>query len=162
MAVLIGVSPDVKGKNLNLDKSPFTIGGASDNVLPLSIPGVSGHHCEIVTEGTTFKLRDLGSTNGTRINGRDITEHTLRSGEVIAVGTVEFLFNDGSEATDAGTDAQVVEDAGGGKKPVGFDSISPFGPRRREATGRLTTVLVILGIVAVCAIGFVLYKLFME
>lgn len=161
MAVLIGVSPEVKGKNLSLDKSPFTIGGASDNVLPLAIPGVSGHHCQILTEGTTFKLHDLGSTNGTRVNGRDITEHTLRSGELIAVGTVEFLFNDGSEATDPGVDAQVVESAGGDAKPTGFDSISPFGPRRREPSGWMAAVLIILGILAVGAVGFMLYKLFM-
>jgi pSer/pThr/pTyr-binding forkhead associated (FHA) protein len=166
MAVLIGMSPEVKGRNHAIDKSPFTIGNATDNAILLSVPGVSGHHCEIVTgEDGKFTLIDKGSTNGTRVNNRDVTEHILHSGEIIAVGTVEFMFNNEAEDTGSGggtaSTPEIVEGTGSGARPAGFDSISPFGPRRREPTGRMATTLVILGIIAVVGIGYLLYKLFM-
>lgn len=165
MSVLIGMSPEVKGRNYAIDKSPFTIGNATDNSVLLSVPGVSGHHCEITTgEDGRLTLRDKGSTNGTRVNNHDLTaDHVLKSGEIIAVGTVEFMFNNEAEDTGEGVMAQpeIVEDKGSGVRPAGFDSISPFGPRRREPTGRMATALIVLGVLALGGVAFLVYKLFM-
>ena len=64
----------------------FSIGRGPANTLALSNPDVSRHHAEIVSEDESWVLRDAGSTNGTYVNGRRITEHALRPGDVIKVG----------------------------------------------------------------------------
>ena len=61
---------------------------ASDHRL--DDPTVSGHHCEIVVLNDEVFVRDLGSTNGTFINGQQIRESPLRAGETLHVGTVEM------------------------------------------------------------------------
>lgn len=166
MAVLIGMSADVKGKNFSIDKSPFTIGRNSDNAIPVDNISVSGHHCEIITEGDHFTLRDTGSTNGTRVNNKDVKEAVLRPKDLVQVGSVEFLFNaEGAQMDDAPADGEypkteVVVAEGPAQQPASFSSISPFGARRRESTGNWTLIIVLIGVVALAAVGFVLYKLF--
>lgn len=57
----------------------FTIGRAPDNgvVIPQQSTGVSGHHCAIVLQDGRAFLRDMGSTNGTFVNGRRIAAGQL-------------------------------------------------------------------------------------
>jgi hypothetical protein len=68
------------------------IGRQSDNDLVVVDPGVSRHHAEVINSGGTCTLRDLGSTNGTYVNGAVVHEHVLRAGDQISFGStvVEF------------------------------------------------------------------------
>jgi len=68
------------------------IGRQADNDLVVTDPGVSRHHAEVTSERGTCTLRDLGSTNGTLVNGGRVSEHVLRDGDRIQVGSsvVEF------------------------------------------------------------------------
>ena len=61
-------------------------GAAQTNSLPLADPGASRHHAEIVWVDENWVLRDTGSTNGTYVNERRITEHVLRPGDVVKIG----------------------------------------------------------------------------
>ncbi len=67
----------------------FTIGKAPDNDLVLSDDTVSRHHCEIVKAPDGLHVRDLGSTNGTKIDGVRVREATLTPGAVLKIGEVE-------------------------------------------------------------------------
>jgi hypothetical protein len=68
------------------------IGRQSDNDLVVVDPGVSRHHAEVINTGVTCTLHDLGSTNGTYVNGSVVHEHALRDGDQISIGStvVEF------------------------------------------------------------------------
>jgi hypothetical protein len=68
------------------------IGRQSDNDLVIPDPGVSRHHAEITNEGGSCTIRDLGSTNGTVVNGTVIREHRLDDGDRVTLGrtVVEF------------------------------------------------------------------------
>jgi hypothetical protein len=68
------------------------IGRQADNDLVVTDPGVSRHHAEVTNERGTCTLRDLGSTNGTLVNGTRVGEHALRDGDRIHIGSsvVEF------------------------------------------------------------------------
>lgn len=68
------------------------IGRQADNDLVIADPGVSRHHAEVTNERGTCTLRDLGSTNGTLVNGARVKQHALRDGDRISVGSsvVEF------------------------------------------------------------------------
>ena len=74
------------------EQGTTTIGRASDNTISLDDSAVSSHHAKIVTLFHTSYIEDLGSTNGTLVNGKPIYKHTLHSGDVIAVGNHQLLF----------------------------------------------------------------------
>ena len=60
--------------------------------IVLTDPNVSRQHAEIVRQGDGFMLRDLGSTNGTRLNRRDVQQAVLQHGDRIELGTTELVF----------------------------------------------------------------------
>jgi transcriptional regulator with GAF, ATPase, and Fis domain len=66
------------------------IGKAQDNDLVLGDDTVSRHHCEIVRMPDGIHVRDLGSTNGTRVDGTRVREATIGAGNVLRVGEVEI------------------------------------------------------------------------
>jgi hypothetical protein len=69
-----------------------TIGRLPDNTVVIDSPAVSGHHACVSLDGETFILEDLDSTNGTFVDDRRVTRHTLKSGDVVRIGdhAVEF------------------------------------------------------------------------
>jgi DNA-binding NtrC family response regulator len=70
----------------------MTIGKAPDNDLVLGDDTVSRHHCELVRTGDGIQVKDLGSTNGTKIDGTRVHEATIASGSVLKVGEIEIAF----------------------------------------------------------------------
>jgi TolB protein len=74
-------------------RAELTVGRAEDNSLALADPKVSRHHARIDREGTSFVLTDLGSANGTRVDGVRVTgPHPLQHGERIAIGDAELTY----------------------------------------------------------------------
>jgi len=70
----------------------MTIGKAPDNDLVLSDDTVSRHHCELVRAPDGIHVRDLESTNGTKIDGTRVREAMVQPGSVLKVGEVEISF----------------------------------------------------------------------
>jgi len=68
------------------------IGRSSDCSISLSDPNVSRRHAEVRRIGDGYSLVDLGSTNGTEVNGQRIQETALMNGDVIGVGTTSITF----------------------------------------------------------------------
>jgi transcriptional regulator with GAF, ATPase, and Fis domain len=66
-----------------------SVGKADDNDLVLPDDTVSRHHCELVREGDAVRVRDLQSTNGTRVDGTRVTDALLSPGAVLKVGEIE-------------------------------------------------------------------------
>ena len=69
-------------------KSSTTVGRALDNDVVLEAGDVSRHHARLEYGGGELRLVDLGSTNGSRVNGRRVSEDRVRPGDEIAFGTV--------------------------------------------------------------------------
>jgi len=69
-----------------------TIGRMADCELPVGDPNISRRHAEVRAQGSGFVLHDLGSTNGTRVNGVVVAEHVLRDGDVITLGGTRLTF----------------------------------------------------------------------
>lgn len=71
--------------------------GAAD--VRLDDPAISGEHCRVNWEGERdIALIDLGSENGTRINGRRTSRHSLRHNDVILIGETRVIFKFVGEA----------------------------------------------------------------
>ena len=69
-----------------------TIGRGRHNHMVVEDSLVSRRHCQIHREDGGFFIEDLGSTNGTFVNGQRIHRHVLRSGDVIKLGQTELIF----------------------------------------------------------------------
>ncbi len=73
-------------------KDAVRIGRLPDNDLVLYDTGVSRYHCEIICLGDIYTLRDVGSANGTLLNGASITETEIYEGDEIVVGPITLKF----------------------------------------------------------------------
>lgn len=76
------------GATLDLDGGRYTIGRQEDCDLPIDSSTVSRKHAVLVRRNDTWWVFDLGSTNGTRVNGRRASELPIRPGDRIKVGTI--------------------------------------------------------------------------
>jgi hypothetical protein len=77
-----------------------TIGRASECDFVSLHPSVSRHHCAIKFTGERFHVRDLGSKNGTRLNGKEITEAEAAIHDVLILGSETFVLGVDSLAED--------------------------------------------------------------
>lgn len=79
------VLPD--GRRIGLGSEPLVIGRLAENAIVFEDPNVSRKHAEIVASGGGWVVRDLGSTNGTKVNGTTIAgERALRDGDIVSFG----------------------------------------------------------------------------
>ena len=79
------------GQSLPLPKGKFLIGREEDCHLRPNSDLVSRHHCVFSTDEFSVRLRDLGSTNGTLLNGEKLVgAKTLKAGDRVLVGKLEF------------------------------------------------------------------------
>ncbi len=81
-------------KRFTLGNGSITVGRQPDNTLVLPDELASRHHCVIEPCQSGFRVRDLGSSNGTRLNNQRIDAEDLDNGDVIRVGKVELRFID--------------------------------------------------------------------
>jgi transcriptional regulator with GAF, ATPase, and Fis domain len=97
---LLSLNGPRRGEEVIIDRECFRIGKSPDSDLMLADETVSREHCEIVRDDKGYLLRDLGSTNGTLLDGAEIREGYLRAGVVISVGRVELKVRPFAERID--------------------------------------------------------------
>jgi len=84
------VLPD--GSRVRLADRPMVIGRAAEADIRLADTSVSRRHAEVRPEGDGWNVRDLGSTNGTKVNGAVITDRKLKDGDTVSVGDSHLRF----------------------------------------------------------------------
>jgi ABC-type multidrug transport system ATPase subunit len=120
---------------LPLPTSRMRIGRTDDNELVLSDLSVSKHHAELrKTSDGKYQIADLGSHNGTFVNGQRVTSATLTEKDIVGIGHATFRLTDGElrEYIDTGDVSLVAQDlvveVSGGK--ILLDHVSfPLGER---------------------------------
>lgn len=80
------------GERVPLGEYVVTIGRQNDCTIVLADPNVSRHHAEIRPAADGYAVVDLGSTNGTKVNGQRIIEHQLRDGDELLCGNTVMSF----------------------------------------------------------------------
>jgi pSer/pThr/pTyr-binding forkhead associated (FHA) protein len=80
------------GRMVALPSQMVTIGRAPDNDVVVGDPATSGHHGRIEVRQGSFWISDLGSTNGTLVNGEPVIEKQLSDGDMIAIGQNTLRF----------------------------------------------------------------------
>jgi hypothetical protein len=92
MAKLVVILNGAIVGNHFIDKGRISIGRRSGNDIYLDDPGVSKAHAVIQTVGNDHIYEDLGSTNGSTMNGSRITKHILQNGDVINLGAYQLKY----------------------------------------------------------------------
>ena len=83
-----------QGQTVTVAGAEFIIGRDPTCQWQLDLPSVSRHHVRIFTLNGQWRVRDLGSSNGTKRNGEAIEESELASGDRLAIGDVPVVFQD--------------------------------------------------------------------
>jgi len=106
MAKLILSMDGLVLKEIPLSKERTTIGRKPSNDIQIDNLAVSGEHAVIVTIMSDSFLEDLGSTNGTIVNGNPVKKHFLQNNDVIELGKykLKFLAEPGVQATASAAD----------------------------------------------------------
>ena len=91
-AMLTFESGPFAGRIVALPNQMITMGRAPDNDVVVGDPATSGHHGRIEVRTGSFWISDLGSTNGTQVNGQQVIEKQLTDGDMIAIGQNTLRF----------------------------------------------------------------------
>jgi pSer/pThr/pTyr-binding forkhead associated (FHA) protein len=78
------------GDPIPLLKPTLMVGRRESADIVLRFPNVSGHHCELTLENGSWTVKDLRSSNGTKVNGTRVTEQKLRPGDKLSIAKHDF------------------------------------------------------------------------
>ena len=127
MEVVLVMFKDDERREFPLAKTRTILGRRQDCDLRIPTRDVSRRHCEITPgeKRSEVIVRDLGSSNGTYLNGKRIAESTLKPGDRLTVGPVTFIVQiDGEPATIKPEDAApFLEEAEAVVTPVPADGV---------------------------------------
>lgn len=124
MARLVLLGEAFNGRTYELKVDKTTVGRVSDNAFEIPEASVSSHHAEIILSGNDILIRDLGSTNGTFINGEKITEAVLKPGQTLRFGTVDLRL-----------------DTGDGPVPTAAPASAPSSPKKPKQNLDQTVII---------------------
>jgi hypothetical protein len=82
------------GQHFSLDRPVVNVGRRIDNQIILEDSHVSRTHAQLRVRDGRFVLFDLGSTGGTKVNGRKVKQHILRPGDVITIAKLRLVYGE--------------------------------------------------------------------
>lgn len=98
---LVRVNDSFAGEEFSLSEQQNTIGRTDDNFILLSDSSISRKHATIHRRADLYMIEDRGSSNGTRLNGKEVTDkEELAAGDHVEFGSVEFIFAEGDASVD--------------------------------------------------------------
>jgi pSer/pThr/pTyr-binding forkhead associated (FHA) protein len=103
-----------------LNKERITIGRKPENDIQIDNLAISGRHALITTILDASFLEDLGSTNGTYVNGKLIKKHALKHGDEIIIGRQQFTYlNEAAAAREEDPEKTVLLSPGSARLAMG-------------------------------------------
>ena len=91
-ARLVVLNTNLAGSQFNLPQPEVVIGRTPDNDIALDHRSISRHHAKITQSEGTFRVTDLGSANGIRVNGDPYSNVELRRGDILELGHIQLRF----------------------------------------------------------------------
>ena len=144
-----------------LTEDVVTIGRLTDNTIRIDDVSVSSHHAQFtISGGGEYRLKDLNSTNGTRVNGSQISESPVYGGDKLRFGKIEAFYLSGvTGATQAMPEAEraVPRPGESSQRPADFANASmlagKFGAKDPVARGIMGFALFSILVFIVAAIS---------
>jgi pSer/pThr/pTyr-binding forkhead associated (FHA) protein len=127
---LISDNGEIFESEFPLDKLPLIIGRSPKAALRVRDRWVSHRNCEVLKIDGSLVVRDLGSRNGTLVNGQHVTEAPLTPGDRLTVGMTTFVVSGDSDdlESNAGESTLILGDAALEARRI-VDKISRQKPR---------------------------------
>jgi pSer/pThr/pTyr-binding forkhead associated (FHA) protein len=144
MPKLVALTEGLTGRSYELKPEKTTVGRLDDNQFCIPEPSVSSHHCELMLKGDEIHVKDLGSTNGTFINGDQVSEGSLKPGQILRLGIVELRYETGKRQTDQPRQTVKLDPSG----TQSFDKNAAFG--RKD--NKINKIFIGVGVVLLLAI----------
>jgi pSer/pThr/pTyr-binding forkhead associated (FHA) protein len=162
MPRLVVLSEGLTGRSHELKAEKTTVGRVEDNTFQIPDPSVSSHHCEILLKGNEVTIRDLNSTNGTFINGQQITEASLKPSQILRLGQVEVRL-EGDQATTS--QKKTLDHTQVVPQGIKFEELGQmaksgnpgFEKKSNKGTKIFITVAIIVGVGILVALAWVLF-----
>ena len=154
----------VSGTAHELVEELITIGRSPDNTIVIGDPSVSSRHAQLQLVGETYRLKDLGSTNGTRVNGIPTTDAALRFDDRIRFGAVEARYEPDTSGSQPLPQLEEIRarPAELSAVPADFANASPFARQKGQKDSFRNAVFVGLGIVLLVFLGGMIAVLMMH
>lgn len=161
MSKLVIFLPDAGEVVYELTEAMISVGRIEDNIIQITDASVSTHHAEFVLSGGEYVLKDLESTNGTRVNGKRVAEAKLCPGDRVRFGSVEGVFE--PDVKGAGLPLPPLDEntpqvmpADQSQRPEGFGNASPFA-RKTAERDVFKIVAIAAGVLALVAAAIAIY-----
>jgi len=155
----------ISGVTHELVDEAITIGRGADNTIVVNDPSISTHHAQLLLEGDTYRLKDLDSTNGTRVNGKPVTETVLRFDDRIRFGAAEARYESsevgGSKPLPKPEEIKAQFAEAGAELPH-LTSGSPFRRQQEQNDPVRTGIIIGLGIVLLVFLASMVAMLMMH
>lgn len=132
---------DRAGEVVPVADRPVRIGRRPGNDVVLADEKTSGVHAEVVPEGDRHVLRDLGSTNGTFLDGKRVTELVLTPGDVVTIGRLQVKF-------------RLAGDAAGGPVDAGELAVRRLDAGRVQKRGSALAMVALVAVLGAGAGGY--------
>jgi len=140
MPKLLVSLPDAPEKTHDLTEDTITVGRVEDNALQIDDISVSSRHATLTLADGEYVLRDIGSTNGTRLNGKQLdpeTDHRLKEGDTILFGKIDATYQSDVPAVSGARplpteDEPALAPAAASVKPADFANASPFQTKAKK------------------------------
>lgn len=166
MPKLLVSLPETGNVTHELTDPEITVGRVSENTLQIEDISVSSRHATLTLgEGGDYVLRDIGSTNGTELNGKEIereTDHKLQDGDKIVFGKIEasYVSENPAEAREMPQTEEVsAVVASSSKRPADFANASPF-QKKKKRKDPIGVVLVVVAVLAILGFGAVIAAIY--
>ena len=164
MPRLVVLSEGLTGRSHELKAETTTVGRTEENTFQIPDPSVSSHHCEVILRGNEVVIRDQNSTNGTFINGQQITESVLKPSQILRLGQVEVRLE--SEQAAASQKKQLLDHTQVVPQGIKMDELGQIaksgsrGFEKKSNTGTKIFIIVaiVAGILIMGALAWVLFR----
>jgi hypothetical protein len=167
MPRLVSQSSEFAGQTFEMKGPEVTVGRLADNGIQIEHASVSGHHGVFKLDGLDYSIKDLGSTNGTRINGEKVNEQKLRRNDILRLGNIELLYDSehappGQPMPSPSERVNLAECATHGR-PADFVNASPLGKKVRGKQSKLwVSILSLLAVLAAGALAYFVWAIFLN
>ena len=137
-AILFALNSPCQGRQFVVSGQAATIGRSAECEIQIDLISVSRKHAVIQVAGDGFRIRDLGSRNGLKINDIDLPEAELRHGDILTVGEVQLRFEESEPVRETSDPARPAAEEE--RSLTGMDVIaaaqSPVAPAEAQYVGR--------------------------
>jgi len=165
MPKLIISLPDGLDITHELTEDVVTIGREPDNTIQVDASSVSGYHAQINHVDKRYELKDLDSTNGTRVNGETIVKWLLMNGDKIRFGQINAIYVSGASGEtrpmpEAATAS--IKPAETSHRPANFANASPFKTKKVKKDPTSVAVLAFAGLAILTFVASVVSVLLIQ